>query len=97
VFRVAIESAFGSANAEIFLWAVPLGGIAIVATMFLPNRSLSKQTGHQKAAKATQESETVVKEAEKALVESSDARTGNDSGEAIEAELVVEGERDRQA
>jgi EmrB/QacA subfamily drug resistance transporter len=97
VFRVAIESAFGSANAEIFLWAVPLGGIAIVATMFLPNRSLSKQTGHQKAAKATQESETVVKEAEKALVESSDARTGNDSGEAIEAELVGEGERDRQA
>jgi EmrB/QacA subfamily drug resistance transporter len=49
-FRVAVESAYGAGNAEIFLWAAPLGILAIVATMLLPNLSLSKQTGHQKAA-----------------------------------------------
>ncbi|GAB3930800.1 hypothetical protein GCM10011575_47540 [Microlunatus endophyticus] len=81
VIRIAIESAYGSGTAEIFLCAVPLGILALLAVIFLPNRSLSRQTA----------SEQLAKESQKAVVDLAEAITSNDSSEATTAELVLEG------
>lgn len=81
VIRSVIESAYGTGIAEQFLVAVPIAIIALVAVIFLPNKSLSRLTAAQKLAR----------EAENVALEFAEAQTANDSPEAVEAELVLTG------
>ncbi|MEP9415195.1 MDR family MFS transporter [Gordonia sp. VNQ95] len=80
VFGSAIESAYGTATAEIFLWSVPLGVVAVIATLLLPNKSLSRSTGTEKLGE----------QAGKAAVDLAGAITSSDSPESIAAERVLE-------
>ncbi|WP_345750840.1 MFS transporter [Microbacterium rhizophilus] len=77
--RVVIESAYGQGIAEMFLVAVPLAVIALIAIAFLPNKQLSQKTGAERLAQ----------EAESGAINLAGAMTGNDSPEAIEAEFTL--------
>ncbi|MGN6427800.1 MDR family MFS transporter [uncultured Leifsonia sp.] len=68
--RVIIESVYGQAVADIFLVAVPLAIITIIAILFLPNITLGNKTAIERmrdetpAVQAEQAEETVVEVAE---------------------------------
>ena len=68
--RVIIESVYGQAVADIFLVAVPLAIITIIAILFLPNIKLGNKTAIERmrdetpAVQAEQAEETVVEVAE---------------------------------
>ncbi|WP_368499283.1 MDR family MFS transporter [Herbiconiux sp. A18JL235] len=56
--RILVESAYGEAVADVFLIAVPLAVISIVAISLLPNRALGTKTSVEQIAE--QEAATVV-------------------------------------
>jgi EmrB/QacA subfamily drug resistance transporter len=69
--RVIIESVYGQAVADIFLIAVPLAIVTIVAILFLPNLKLGTQTAIEKMRERTGHSGA--EEAEESLVEVAEA------------------------
>lgn len=69
--RVIIESVYGQAVADIFLIAVPLAIVTIVAIIFLPNIKLGTQTALEKMRERTGHSG--VEEAEENIVEVAEA------------------------
>ncbi|WP_245635959.1 MDR family MFS transporter [Herbiconiux solani] len=56
--RILVESAYGEAVADVFLIAVPLAVISIIAIALLPNRSLGTKTSVEQLAE--EEASTVV-------------------------------------
>ena len=48
--RTVIEQAYGSGVAEIFLWALPVAIVTLIAVIFVPNIKLGTKTGIQQAA-----------------------------------------------
>ena len=69
--RVIIESVYGQAVADIFLIAVPLAVITIIAILFLPNIKLGNKTAIEQMKEGTPES--VVERAEETVVEVAEA------------------------
>ena len=69
--RIIIESVYGQAVADIFLIAVPLAIVTIVAILFLPNVKLGTQTAIEKMRERT--GHAGAEEAEENLVEVAEA------------------------
>ncbi len=83
--RTIIEAVYGQAVADIFLVAVPLAIVTIIAILFLPNKKLGTKTAIQQleentsAATAT-ETETPAERAEETVVEVAEALIGAPTG-----------------
>ncbi|WP_353809635.1 MDR family MFS transporter [Agromyces sp. SYSU T00194] len=73
--RTVVESAYGLGVAEVFLIAVPLAVISLIAICFLPNRPLQTVNAAQRLAA----------EAEEAAVELADAELGMGAVEPLES------------
>jgi EmrB/QacA subfamily drug resistance transporter len=99
--RVIIESVYGQAVADIFLIAVPLAIVTIVAIIFLPNIKLGTQTALEKMRERTGHSGA--EEAEENLVEVAEAliaapvtgsfgavRSGGDDSRVADADFSEE-------
>lgn len=67
--RLVVEASYGSGVAEVFLLAVPLAVISLIAIAFLPNKPLSRQTSAERLAE----------EAADAAIELAEAETGSDA------------------
>ncbi|WP_348790110.1 MDR family MFS transporter [Leifsonia sp. NPDC080035] len=81
--RVIIESVYGQAVADIFLVAVPLAIITIIAILFLPNIKLGNKTAIERMR-----DETPAEQAEETVVEVAEAMIGAPTGSlpAVRAE-----------
>lgn len=72
--RTIIESVYGQAVADIFLIAVPLAVITIIAILFLPNIKLGTQTALEKMRERT--GHNGAEEAEETAIEVAEAMIG---------------------
>jgi EmrB/QacA subfamily drug resistance transporter len=84
--RTVIESAYGEAVADVFLLAVPLAIISIIAIAFLPNLKLGTKTSVEQIAEENSAAETLVSASAAEIA-------GDPAGEAL---LEAEYERDER-
>ncbi len=78
--RTIVESVYGQSVADIFLIAVPLAIISIIAIAFLPNIKLGTKTAIQKAEEekaAGQGAESGLRHAEETVIEVAEALVGS--------------------
>jgi EmrB/QacA subfamily drug resistance transporter len=80
--RTIVESAYGEAVADVFLLAVPLALISIIAIAFLPNRTLGTKTSVEQIAEA--EAATLI------AVSGAEVAADAESQAEIDAELDAE-------
>lgn len=66
--RVIIESVYGQAVADIFLVAVPLAVVTIVAILFLPNIKLGTKTAIERMSERVEEAEETAVEVAEAMI-----------------------------
>jgi EmrB/QacA subfamily drug resistance transporter len=81
--RTIVESAYGEAVADVFLLAVPLAVISIIAIALLPNRTLGTKTSVEQIAES--EAATLV------AVSAAEIAGDSQSEEQIEADLDANG------
>lgn len=79
--RIVVENAYGTAIAESFTSVVPMAVIALLAIVFLPNRTLSRRTAAEKLRHT----------AENSALELADAAMAIDSVESVDAALRLTG------
>jgi hypothetical protein len=72
--RVIVESVYGQAVADIFLVAVPLAIISVIAILFLPNITLGSKTAIERMRE--ENAETPLEAAEENAVEVAEALIG---------------------
>lgn len=81
--RTIIEAVYGQAVADIFLVAVPLAIVTIIAILFLPNKKLGTKTAIQQLEESTSgaaATETPAERAEETVVEVAEALIGAPTG-----------------
>jgi hypothetical protein len=86
--RTLVESAYGEAVADVFLLAVPLAIISIIAISLLPNRTLGTKTSVEQIAES--EAATLI------AVSGAEIAGDTESQSEIDAELDAE-EREARA
>ncbi len=80
--RAIVESAYGHGVADVFLIAIPLAVIGLIAIAFLPNKKLSTKNAAETLAEEAEEAVIAVAEAELAAVTSSVAVIEGDRPDA---------------
>lgn len=74
--RTIIEVIYGQAVADIFLIAVPLAIITVVAVLLLPNEQLGTKTASERLAEQERDLQDYVHDAEEVLVDVAEAMVG---------------------
>jgi EmrB/QacA subfamily drug resistance transporter len=85
--RVIVESAYGTGVGSVFLAAVPLAIVTLIAVAFLPNTDLGTQNAIQRAKAEVEDAEDAAIDAAAASVALSPVGLAHPDGQA-EAELV---------
>jgi hypothetical protein len=86
--RVIVESVYGQSVADIFLIAVPLAVISIIAIAFLPNLKLGTKTALQKAEEERaggRGAESGLRNAEETVIEVAEALVGSPATGSVPA------------
>ncbi len=74
--RTIIEAIYGQAVADIFLIAVPLAIITVVAILLLPNKKLGTKTTLERLAEQEREAQEYIHDAEEVVVDVAEAMVG---------------------
>ena len=74
--RTIIEAIYGQAVADIFLIAVPLAIITVVAILLLPNKKLGTKTTLERLAEQERDAQEYIQDAEEVVVDVAEAMLG---------------------
>ena len=74
--RTIIEAIYGQAVADIFLIAVPLAIITVVAILLLPNKKLGTKTTLERLAEQERDAQEYIQDAEEVVVDVAEAMVG---------------------
>lgn len=74
--RTIIEAIYGQAVADIFLIAVPLAIITVVAILLLPNKKLGTKTTLERLAEQERDAQEYIHDAEEVVVDVAEAMVG---------------------